>query len=92
MTDTESSSITLVLPEYVLDVLAHWASADAELMEPGDGRPDRQQLRAQRAGLADDFVRNLLHFLPALSADSDLAAALKLRDLAYAEYRAANPK
>lgn len=92
MTDTESNSITLVLPEYVLDVLAHWASADAELMEPSGDRSDRQQLRAQRADLADDFVRNVLQFLPALPAESDLADTLKLRDLVYAEHRAANPK
>ena len=92
MTDTKSSSITLVLPEYVLDALAHWVSADAELMEPIGDRSDRQEQRARRADLADDFVRNVVQFLPALPAESDLADALKLRDLAYAEYRAANPK
>ena len=92
MTDTKTSSITLVLPEYVLDVLAQWVSADADLMEPSGDRSDSQQLRAQRADLADDFVRNVVQFLPALPAESDLAVALKHRDLAYAEYRAANPE
>ena len=76
MTNTKSSSITLVLPEDVLDVLAHWASADAALMEPSGDGSDRQQLRAQRADLADEFVRNVVKLLPTLLAESELADAI----------------
>lgn len=92
MPDTDNDSITIDLPEYVVDVLAQWASADAELMDPVGDRSDRQKLRAQRADLADEFVRSVLLLMPALAAESDLAAALKLRDLVYAEHRAANSK
>jgi len=92
MTDIDNGSITLPLPEYVVDMLAQWVHADAELMEPIGDPSDRQERRARRADLADDFVRNVLHLLPALSAESDLATALKLRDLVYAEHRAAIQK
>ncbi|WP_421556747.1 hypothetical protein [Pseudomonas kitaguniensis] len=91
MSDTEASSVTLVLPNYIADVLAQWAHADADLIDRS-GDSDRQEQRARRADLADDFVRNVLQILPVLSAESDLATALKFRDLVYSEHLAALPK
>lgn len=92
MTDTKSNAITLILPEYVLDVLAQWTHADAALMEGIGDTSYRQEQRKRRADLADDFVRNVLHLLPALSEETDLATAFELREQVYAEHRAALPK
>jgi len=91
MANTQNNTLTLELPEHLVDVLAQWASIDAELMEPRRDRSDRQAQRAQRADLADLFVRSVLLELPAIPSEGDLAAALKLRELVYSEHRDANP-
>lgn len=89
MTQPKNDPITLELPAYVVDALAAWARADAQLMRPIDERSNKHLEQQVCSDLADTFVRHVLEVLPSFAAEGDLADALNERAEAYAAYRAA---
>ena len=88
MTDPKNPPLALELPGYLVDRLADWARADAQVMrlDAGDGWEVADR---QRSRMADNLVRALLSHLPDLAGAGDLVDALNDRRAAYAEYDAA---
>lgn len=90
--------LSLTLPAELVDALADYARADAEVMREAvalavTGDPVRHDDRErERTTLAHALAFRLLNDLPKFSAQGDLADALNERDEVYQDYRRSQPR
>lgn len=85
----KNDPITLQLPAHLVDELSKWIRTDAQYMRTEVNHATFHDIRCQRERTAESLVLYIVHTLPDLSVESDLADAINERKEAYAEYDAA---